>query len=101
MPPTAKGSDAARTTREFHDERRSEILLIRTAWDNDEMRAFPLHLPAVVILPVLPMSVRIVPLLRIKAKKIPIVQPILTFAYKNIGEHKLLHIFQIDNRKQK
>jgi hypothetical protein len=52
------------------------------------------HPPAVVVLPVLPMSVRIVPLARIKAKKIPIVQPILTLNHKKSGQKNLVNKFQ-------
>ncbi|TXH81600.1 MAG: hypothetical protein E6Q77_07855 [Rhizobium sp.] len=82
LPPS--GGDAARTTRETHDERRSEILLIRTVEATTSAR-LPLHLPALLILPALPIPVRTVPLPRIKAKKIPIVQPILTFSRKKSG----------------
>ncbi|MGV1789145.1 hypothetical protein [Rhizobium sp. A37_96] len=99
LPPS--GGDAARTTREIHDKRRSEILLIRTVCDNGGMRAFLPHLPAIVLMLALPMSVRTVPLPRIKAKKIPIVQPILTFERKNIAVTNFIFIFQIDINLQK
>jgi hypothetical protein len=99
LPPS--GGDAARTTREICDERRSEILLIRTVLDNDEAHAFPPHLPAVVFLPALPMSVLTVPLLRIKAKKIPIVQPNLTFGSKKIEVNNFFQLIHIDTAKQK
>jgi hypothetical protein len=59
------------------------------------------HLPAGVVPPTLPMSVRIVPLPRIKSKKIPIVQPILTLNQKKSMQKIFIHKFQKDMNAQK
>ncbi len=47
--------------------------------DKGQVRHLLRGLPAILILPVPPMSACTVPLIGIKAKKIPIVQPNLTF----------------------
>jgi hypothetical protein len=66
--------------------------LIHAAPDNGRGLHLLLGLPA--ILPVLPMPVRTVPLVRIKAKKIPIVQPNLTFGSEKNRQKKFIDIFQ-------
>ncbi|WP_075850970.1 hypothetical protein [Rhizobium hainanense] len=84
LPSAATGRRHSKNRVGNYDKRRIEILLIPAAWRNDEMRTILLHLPAVVFPPALPMSVHTVPLLRIKSKKIPIVQPNLTFRSKKM-----------------
>ncbi|WP_141683833.1 hypothetical protein [Rhizobium sp. AC27/96] len=96
LPPAPKGGNAARTTREIHDKRRNADPPDPNGFGQRRGARLFYHLPAVVVLPVLPMSVRIVPLKRIKSKKIPIVQPILTFNHKKNWRKIFIHKFQSD-----
>lgn len=79
----------------------TRILLIQIASDNDEVHAFSLTYRLLLFCRLCRLPVRIVPLGRIKAKKIPIVQPILTLTHKKDGYKIFIHIFQMDMNRQK
>jgi hypothetical protein len=80
--------------REIHDKRRRTDPPDPNGLGQRWRFSLLLSPPAVIVLPVPPMSVCIVPLARIKAKKIPIVQPNLTFGHKKSGQKKFYNIFQ-------
>jgi len=79
----------------------TRTLLIQNGFGQRRGARLLYHLPAAVVLPSLPMSVRTVPLRRIKSKKIPIVQPILTLNRKKSRQKYFIHKFQKDMNVQK